>query len=352
MKERDLRDAVVVVTGASSGIGRATAHAFAERGGTVVVAARREAALQELVAECGQLGGRAEAVPTDVTDAGAVQALAREAVERFGRIDVWVNNAAVSLFGRLEEAPLAEFRRVLETNVLGCVHGARAALPIFREQGRGTLVNVASVAADLPQPYTSAYVMSKHAVRALGMCLRQELALDDAPNIHVCTVLPASIDTPLFQQAANHTGRNVQPLPPVYPAEQVAAAIVKLATRPRREVTVGTAGRLAQIQMTLMPGLTERIAATLVERQHLGHWPAEPTAGNLFAPAPGSGRVSGGWATSEDHGLPKAALLSALGLLAMPAALLWKRRAGERANGGNGDWRAASAGHAAARQRR
>ena len=131
---RRLRDSVVVITGASSGIGRATSLAFARRGATVVIAARRELLLKELAAECQRMSGLSLAVPTDVTDSTACENLARRAIESFGRIDVWVNNAAVTAFGRLEETPADASRQVIETNLLGCMHGARAALPYFREQ--------------------------------------------------------------------------------------------------------------------------------------------------------------------------------------------------------------------------
>lgn len=193
---RPIKDSVIVITGASSGIGRATALDFAKQGATLLLAVRREAPLQELAAECERLGGKALAVPTDTTDEEAVQALARLGVETFGRLDVWVNNAAVTLFARFEEAPPEVFRQVIETNLFGYIHGARAALPYFREQGSGILINVDSVVGAAPQPYTSAYFISKHGIRGLSGCLRMELHLDNAADIHVCTVMPATFDTP------------------------------------------------------------------------------------------------------------------------------------------------------------
>jgi NADP-dependent 3-hydroxy acid dehydrogenase YdfG len=148
---RKLADSVVVITGASSGIGRATARSFARHGATVVLAARREAALHEVAQECRNLGGQPLVIPTDVTDAAAVEHLATRTVETVGRIDVWVNNAGVTLVGRLEETPLEPYRRVIDTNLFGYVHGARAAIPYLREQGSGVLINNASqVATPVP----------------------------------------------------------------------------------------------------------------------------------------------------------------------------------------------------------
>src|SRR5205814_6243190 len=154
---------------------------------------------------------------------------------------VLVNTAAVTLFGRLEETPSEPYRRVIETNLFGYVHGSRAVLPYFREQGSGVLINVASVVGKLGQPYTSAYVASKFGIVGLSECLRQELR--DAKDIHVCTILAPSTDTPLFQQAANYTGRAVKPLSPLHEPEEVAQTIVHCAERPQREV-VDALGRL------------------------------------------------------------------------------------------------------------
>ncbi len=321
-----LKDSVVVITGASSGIGRAAALEFADEGAVVVLAARRESALEELARECESLGARSLVVPTDVTDEGAVQHLARQAVETFGRIDVWVNNAAVTAFGRFEETPPDVFRRVLETNLFGYVHGARAVLPVFREQGSGVLILNDSVVGAAPQPYTAAYVTSKYAIRGFAECLRMELSLDEAPDIHVCTVMPASIDTPLFQQAANFTGRQVKALDPVNPAEKVAEAIVSLAERPRRELLVGRGARMLTAQHAMAPGMYEKAAARQIDRDHLQDRPADRTWGNLWDPMPEYTEVSGGWGEPSGNGaLAKVALAAAV--VAVPA-LLWSWRTG------------------------
>jgi NAD(P)-dependent dehydrogenase (short-subunit alcohol dehydrogenase family) len=332
---RKLSEAVVVVTGPTSGIGRATALRFAEAGATVVLGARRESELQDVVRECEQRGSRALAVRTDVSREEDVQQLARQALEHFGRIDVWVNNAAVTLFARLEEAPTEAMRQVIETNLFGYLYGARAALPIFREQGSGVLINVDSVVASAPQPYTSAYVISKAGIRAMSDCLRMELHLDRARDIHVCTVLPASIDTPFFQHAANYTGRAVKALPPVYPADQVAKAIVQLARHPRREAFVGSAGRMIAAEHAMSPGWYERSAARIVDRRHLEDRPAASTQGNLFQPSHDGLGVSGGWSESGRTLSSRQLALIGLGVALLPVAV-W---AVARRNGWNGTLR-------------
>ncbi|HEY0444629.1 MAG TPA: SDR family oxidoreductase [Candidatus Limnocylindrales bacterium] len=291
--DRVLQGTVAVVTGASSGIGRATALELARRGASVVVAARRDEPLASLVEECRQAGGDALGLVADVTDEAAVELLARSAVERFGRLDVWVNNAGVTIFGTLEETPMESIRRMFDVNVFGYLNGARAALRIFREQGRGTIINNASMMGKVAAPYQAHYAMTKAAIVALGEGLREEL-MDD-PGIDVCTVMPASIDTPFFEHAANYAGRAPQPPGPVYSAEEVARTIADCVTSPRREAFVGGVGRMASVVRRVSPAAWETMAARQIPRETFADAPAPRSDGNLFQPLASGTGVSGGW---------------------------------------------------------
>ncbi|MFB6374242.1 MAG: SDR family oxidoreductase [Bradymonadaceae bacterium] len=290
---RPISESVVAITGASSGIGRATARRFADQGATLVVGARRESALEQLAEECRRAGSHIRVVPTDVTDEEAVDQMARTAIVQFGRLDVWVNNAGVTLFGRIEEVPMASFRQVIETNLLGYVHGARAAIPYFREQGSGVLINNASALAKGGAPYLSADVASKTGIVGLADSLRQEVR--GVEDLHVCTVLPGSVDTPLFRHAGNYTGRAVKPLEPMYSADEVAEAITGLVEQPERETYVGYAGRAQGALRAVAPNIYEKRRARKVVSEHFQPSTTEPSDGNLFEPAPRWTSVSGGW---------------------------------------------------------
>jgi len=320
-----IRGAVVVITGASSGIGKATALAFAKQGASLTLAARRKSALEETVAACEALGSPATAVEVDVTDPEAVDGLADAAVRRFGRIDVWVNNAGVTMFSPFLETPLEDLRRVVDVNVFGYVNGARAALPWMREQGSGVLVNVGSVVGDTPQPYASAYGMSKAAVRSLSRSLRAELRLDGLPGVHVCTVMPATVDTPIYRETANRTGREVRPMPPVSTPQRVARAIVGTARSPRREVLCGAGAKSLAMLNRKAPGLAERLVTEKADRQQLSRRrSADATAGNLYEPSRAEeARTTGGWGGRRRTAQRGMAMAAAAGIA---GALVFKAR--------------------------
>ena len=284
----------VVITGGSSGVGRTTAHAFAERGARIIVAGRDIHALERAAQECRSRGAACTTYALDVTDPAAVDQLAQHAVKELGSIDVWVNCAAVISFGPFEAMPVTEFHRVVATNLFGYVHGAYAALRQFRAQGgRGVLINVSSMLGVAGEPYVSSYVATKFAIRGWSACLRQELI--DVPGIRVCTVLPAALDTPVYQRAANHMGRRVRAIFPVYDVRRVARVIVRLADRPRGEVVVSGFGHLISIASRIAPRLLEWMIARAGPRLQFEDQPEPDTAGALYSPENHPHMAEGGW---------------------------------------------------------
>lgn len=294
MTIRNLRGATVVLTGASSGIGRSAAYEFARRGANVVLGARRIEVLRQVADECAGMGTQAIAVRTDVTSTADIQHLAETAAEHFGkRIDVWVNNAGVGVMGDFDKVPIELHDQVVRTNLLGCMHGAHAALPYFRRQKSGVLINVNSLGGFVPAPFAAAYSASKFGLKGFSAALRAEL--HRWPQIHVCDVFPAFIDTPGLRHAGNYTGHKIRPLPPVYSPQRVSRAIVSLAERPRHSITVCGSATVARLLYFLLPGLTIWSLARLTE-MYLHQAKVQPiTNGNVLC-APSFGEtVYGGW---------------------------------------------------------
>jgi NAD(P)-dependent dehydrogenase (short-subunit alcohol dehydrogenase family) len=258
MKQDHFRDRVVVVMGASSGIGRLTALEFARRGARVVVAARSDQPLESLVQEIERAGGQALALPADTGDHDQVRAVAEEVERRYGRLDTWVQMAAVAVYSPFDQTTPQEFRDIIQVDLVGQAYGAMAALPIMKRQGHGHLIHVSSVEAEVPMPYHSAYNAAKHGIAGMLDVLRLELKHARTP-IHVTNVMPASIDTPFFDHARTKIGYKPQGLPPVYDPQKVADAIVRVSRHPRRQVIVGGAGQVMVRLHRHFPRLTEAL---------------------------------------------------------------------------------------------
>ncbi len=294
-----LRGKVVVITGASSGIGRAAAHAFACKGARLVLASRDEEALFEVLDECTDCGTDAVAVKTDVSSSDQVEALAaRAAAFGHGRIDIWINNAGVGAVGAFEETPLQAHEQVIQTDLVGYLRGAYVAMPYFKAQGSGVLINTLSLGSWVAQPYAAAYSASKFGLRGLTEALRGELT--EFPDIHVCDIYPAVMDTPGFRDGGNYTGHALTPPGPIYDPERVAKAMVACAISPRAHTTVGATARIAHLASYLIPGLPH--LSGWLTRLGLRRSPsAAISSGNLFEPPSGRRSVTGDWQPPKDR---------------------------------------------------
>jgi short-subunit dehydrogenase len=288
----------VVITGASSGIGAATAQAFAAQGARIVLAARSKDALETIAETCRRHGAEVLVHPVDVTDAEAVARLARRAQEWLGAIDLWFSNVGIGVVGKFHEVPIADHHRVIEANLIGHLNDAHAVLPIFIAQGRGTFVNMISVGGFAPAPWAAAYTASKFGLRGFSQALRGEVA--PYRDIHICDVYPTFVDTPAIRHAGNYTGGKTSVPPGVLDPRSVAAAVVRLADHPRDTTAVGApafAMKLAQ----LAPGLTASGMNRFMGRYFAKADPASDTPGNLFAPPADDGQVDGGFRRPEQR---------------------------------------------------
>jgi short-subunit dehydrogenase len=280
---KKLKEQVIVITGASSGIGLATARMAARRGAKLVLAARNQSELTRICDEIGRSGGDARWVAADVAREQDLMRVAAEAAGHFGRIDTWVNNAGVSIYGRILDTPVDDARRLFDTNFWGVVYGSRAALGYLRASG-GALINVGSVVSDVAVPLQGFYSASKHAVKGFTDALRMELEEQKAP-VSVTLIKPAAIDTPYTQHAKNLLGDEPTHAPPVYNPDLVADAILHAAEHPVRDLFVGGGAKLMSVMGRYTPRIADKyMESTLISGTHSGR-PRESRGDALYAPS-------------------------------------------------------------------
>jgi short-subunit dehydrogenase len=332
------RQRVVVITGASGGVGRAAARAFGARGCAVGLIARGVDGLRAAAAEVEALGGRALVLPLDVADAEAVEWAAGEAEQALGPIDVWVNNAMVTVFSPVKEMTAADYRRVTEVTYLGYVHGTLSALRRMLPRDRGKVVQVGSALAYRAIPLQSAYCAAKHAVQGFTEALRTEL-IHDGSNVSVTIVHLPALNTPQFRWTKSRMPRKAQPVPPIYQPEVAADAIVWASEHDRREVSVGYMTPMAIHGNKLAPGLGDHYLARTGYDAQMTDEPEEPgRPHNLWEPAPGDWGARGAfdreaaswspqWMLNKHRDLVAAGLGLGLGLAAA-AALKWSNGKG------------------------
>ena len=323
---KPIEQQVIVITGATSGIGLATAQAAAERGAKVVLAARNEEVLANVTREIEAKGGTAIYVVTDVSKREDIERLAAETIAKFGGFDTWVNNAGLGLWGKLEEVSDADHRQLFDINFWGIVYGSTTAVRHLKQRG-GALINLGSVASDFAFPIQGMYSTTKHAIKGFTDALRREL-LDEKAPISVTLIQPAAIGTPFPYHAKNYTGVEPKLPPPVYAPEDVARTILLAAERPRRALHVGGAGKVMGMGSRLLPGLVDK-AAGLMTKSQLKPESAKPRQDSLWQ-AGQDGEVRGGQPFIRRSAYTAAIVnpfwtMAAVGLLGAAVGFGWKR---------------------------
>ena len=293
MQLKPINQQVVVVVGASSGIGRETALQFARRGAKVVVSARSESGLASLVDEIKCESGEAVAVVADVADFEQVKAIADKAVAQYGRIDTWVHAAATGILGTFDQITPEEFKRVVDVTLMGQVYGAKAALPHLRREGRGALIHVSSVEGRRAVPLQSPYSAAKHGLEGFLEALRVELQHEGIP-ISVTSILPAVINTPFYNKARTKLGVKPTGIPPYYAPSLVADAILYVAEHPTRDFIVGDVGRVLDVLQRVSPSLVDALLLLIsFQGQRTDELKSEDAPNNVFAPIAGYDKVEG-----------------------------------------------------------
>ena len=290
---KEIAGSTIVIAGASSGFGKGAALALAAKGANVVVAARRAGVLEDLVADIQAAGGSALAVQTDVSDSRAVEALGNAAVDKFGRIDVWINNVGIGALGFFWDIPLEDHARVIDVNLKGLIYGTHVALRHFRGQGYGTIVNVGSIDSEVPLAYQASYAASKAGVLSLSRSLNQDLRLGGYTDIKVGTIMPWAVDTPWWTHAANYTGHAPR-MAAMDDPQIIVDAIVAACTDPKEEHPVGWKAKASDWSHHLFPDLTERLSANVAKSEAEKAVPMAPTTGAIHQPMVEGTTVDGG----------------------------------------------------------
>lgn len=314
----DLKDKVIVITGASSGVGKAIAVELAKHNTKLVLAARRNDALQEAVEECNALGSSALAVEADTRLPQDVQMLAKAAYEFGGAIDVWINNAGVLAAGAIDEIPATINENVIRTNLLGYMNGAQEALPYFKIKNRGILINNISVGGWLPVPYATAYSASKFGLRGFSEALKGEVS--DYPDIHIVDMFPGFLDTPGMQHSANYTGKVLKPAPPISDPRRVARAVVELIKNPRSRKTIGFAAGFLRMSYALFPKITRNITGLVIRKYLNNAADIDHTSGNVLRPVDYGTGIDGGW---RNKGISREATVSMMIFAGLAAGLYY-----------------------------
>ncbi|MFC2947748.1 SDR family oxidoreductase [Virgibacillus sediminis] len=285
---KKLKDQVIVITGASSGVGLVTARKAAAQGAKVVLAARNEDALKQLADELNRLGHEAVWVKADVGKELDVQRIADTAKEAFGGFDTWVNNAGITIFGNAMDVSDGDIRRMFDTTFWGVVYGSRAAVKHFKERGSaGALINIGSIFGDVGTVIQSTYAAAKHAVHGWTNSLRMELEAENAP-VSVTLVHPGRIDTPYNEHAGNYLEEHPAHGGMIYPPDAIAEAILHAAEHPKRDMYVGSQARIASLLGTLAPRLTDKVVETYLSRTQHKNIPVEsPESNALYQPGYG-----------------------------------------------------------------
>jgi short-subunit dehydrogenase len=311
----ELANIRVVIMGASSGFGAATAIAFARRGAHLVLGARGKEGLDDIVQRCRRAGGQAEALVVDALDADAVAAFAHKARAILGRIDLWFSNVGAGVVGKYPDVPMADHRRIIETNLLTHMNDAHAVMPVFLEQDHGIWVNMISAGGFVASPYAAAYAASKYGLRGFSEALRAELG--KRPRIHVCDVYPTFVDTPGMRHAGNYSGARLSVPPGALEPETVAEAIVGLARHPRPSTAVGAPTALLRLGNFAAPNLLASGMNRFLDAWARKGDPAPDTVGSMYAPAHGASGVHSGQRPPPSSG--NKALM--IGVAAMAAAV-------------------------------